>query len=174
MQSNVNATPEMLVEELASTTGWKAYIVLSKSGPEALTAIREGLRHGNWHVRKKCADLLDHLADERCMENLVQATRDPMGRVRGSAIHSLACQKCKLKPLPVDGIMLFIDALNDKSIKVRRSAVLGLCTWEQADIRAWEALYRILVHEKDLKMVRHAHWGIRRHESVALEKVRKV
>ena len=53
--------------------------------------------------------LLDHLADERCVEPLRQALNDPSPHVRRNAVHSLGCQRCKLAPLPMDVVGLLIE-----------------------------------------------------------------
>src|SRR5262245_34962508 len=79
-----------------------AAAALSVRGEAAIEALIVGLHHSNWRVRKHCAGLLDHLADDRSIEPLCQALRDPIEGVRRLAIHSLGCQPCKLAPLSVD------------------------------------------------------------------------
>ena len=47
-----------------------------------LPAIREGLKHGNWQVRRWCAIFLDHHSDEKSLQSLVPLLRDPKRQVR--------------------------------------------------------------------------------------------
>jgi hypothetical protein len=71
------------------------------------------------------------LAHERCASVLLRLAEDPVPRVRWFAIHSLACDDCKLAPLPScpDVIPLLVSrAKDDPSERVRRRALetLGL------------------------------------------------
>jgi hypothetical protein len=59
-----------------------------------------GAQDPNAKVRAECAHSMDRLADERCLQPLLTLANDPVPRVRWFAIHSLACEDCKLTPLP--------------------------------------------------------------------------
>jgi HEAT repeat protein len=72
-----------------------AYHALLRRGPEALKAIRAGLGHENAAVREGCCRLLDHLVDTDSMDLLVAMVDDPDAKVRISAFHALACDRCK-------------------------------------------------------------------------------
>ncbi|MFF4399752.1 HEAT repeat domain-containing protein [Streptomyces sp. NPDC001480] len=72
-----------------------AYHALLRRGQAALSAIRAGLRHENAAVREGCCRLLDHLVDTESMDELVAMADDPDARVRISAFHALACDRCK-------------------------------------------------------------------------------
>ncbi|MEU6548959.1 HEAT repeat domain-containing protein [Streptomyces sp. NPDC046915] len=54
-----------------------------------------GLRHEDPAVRAGCCRLLNHLVDAESMAELVAMTDDPDARVRISAFHALACDRCK-------------------------------------------------------------------------------
>ena len=60
----------------------------------------EGLKHAKPRVRYNCAIALDHLADERCTQPLLQLLNDSVPRVRRAAVHSLSCDACKVLALP--------------------------------------------------------------------------
>jgi HEAT repeat protein len=145
-----------------------AFIALQKYGPEALEALIAGTKHSNWWVRRGCADLMDHLADDRCVTSLLQLLQDPVVAVRRLALHALSCQGCKACPLQVDIITLLIDrATRDESIRVRRAAVHQLGC-QPADIRAKEALEEILQYETDDKCLRTAAWALTKHVDPSL------
>ena len=98
----------------------------------------------NPKVRAQATSLLDHFADDRCVDPLRRALTDPSPLARRHAVHSIGCQQCKLKPLEVDIVRLLVErALHDKSLRVRRVAVhqLGL---QAQDARAVAALDRKL------------------------------
>lgn len=62
------------------------------AGGEAIEALIAGTDHPNWRVRRGCADLMDHLADDRCAPSLLRLLRDPVEAVRRLALHALGCQ----------------------------------------------------------------------------------
>jgi hypothetical protein len=132
---------------------------LEELGDSAIPAILDGCRHDIAQVRADSVSLLDHLADDRCLDALQTALGDPSPRVRRHAIHSLGCQRCKRLPLGLDVVGLIVPlALHDPSIKVRRVAVhqLGL---QPPDLRVTAALDQILGSERDpglLSRARHA------------------
>jgi HEAT repeat protein len=150
------------VSWLATKAGWQsAYPILDRAGKLALTDILEGLEHPNWRVRKWCTALLDHHADQRCIEPLVRRLTDSYADVRRHAVHSIGCQPCKGDSLCVDVVSLLIDcALSDVSIRVRRSAVHMLGN-QPYDIRASKALESIIEKEKDSKLLSNALWSLK-------------
>ena len=156
------------VERLGSTD-WRvrhaAMDALSARGADVLDELLAGLRHPNWRVRAWCAELLDHVADENCVTPLLRLLGDPIARVRSAAVHALACQHCKPKPLHIDVAPLLIErALQDASIRVRRKAAhhLGLLA---PDTRAVEALQRILATDSDCRLLFNAGWALQQHLS---------
>lgn len=110
-----------------------------------IDALLAGLRHRAAPVRYHCAGALDHLADERCAEPLRLLLDDPVPRVRRAALHSLACDACKLAPITDTGGLVpkvIAMAFDDPSVRVRRVAVETLGE-RCADPLADEALRRI-------------------------------
>jgi HEAT repeat protein len=69
---------------------------LLRCGFPAVPAIRRGLRsHADPMVRATCAKLLDQLADDEAIPDLVAAVDDPDPTVAKLALHALACDRCK-------------------------------------------------------------------------------
>ena len=140
-----------------------AYTELVRRGEPALPAVRQGLKHGNWQVRKWSAICLDQFADEETLAALVPLIRDPKAQVRLWAVHSVACDHCKDgASCPVDVVPLLIERVEvDESIRVRRMATIML-TSDFADERAVPVLRRILETEEDRKLRHHAERGLER------------
>ena len=110
-----------LVAQLGSAE-WRrrerAYYELLEIGSAAVPALVEGARHGEWRVRATSVALMDHLADERCVDVLCEAVKDDSLHVRRHAAHTLACQRCKPAPLKLDALGMLLElATNDPSIQ---------------------------------------------------------
>jgi len=153
-----------LVESFAHGEGrFDTYTSLVARGTAALPAIRRGLKHDNWQVRRWCAICLDRVADSDALGDLVPLLRDAKAQVRLWAVHSLACDHCKDDvTCPVDVVPLLIErAEEDESLRVRRMAVIMLGT-EHMDQRAVPVFERILGEEEDRKMLLHAEEGLLR------------
>ena len=123
-----------------------------------IDALLRGVADGNPRTRFLTAQAMDHFADKRCAEPLRRLLHDPVPRVRWAALHSLACEVCKLEPLSdgFDLVPTLIElARHDPSVKVRRVAA-----WELGqrcpDARAVRALEAILVEEDDRTVQRNA------------------
>jgi HEAT repeat protein len=157
-----------LVERLErGETRWPAWKRLEEIGATAAPAVREGLRHGHWQVRKWCAAFLDHHADPESIPELLPLLHDPKSDVRLWAVHSLSCDRCKLDENPVDYVPHLVERIeHDESIRVRRMAVLMLTV--HPDPRSVAIFRRILAEESDGKLRRHAEWGMKRCREVGL------
>jgi len=68
--------------------------------PLVVDVLLRGAEHPNPRIRAECAHALDRLADERCLPTLLKLVNDPVPRVHWFAVHSLACDDCKLMLLP--------------------------------------------------------------------------
>jgi HEAT repeat protein len=149
---------------------YQAATHLIRQGADILDAAVCGLDHPNPKVRRGCADLMDHLGDDRCIEPLIQRTADPIANVRRQAVHSLSCQRCKPTPLQVDLVSLLIErATTDPSMKVRQEAVFGL-SMQPSDARAIALLETILMDatntaalpKAERVLVRNARFALKR------------
>jgi HEAT repeat protein len=72
-----------------------AYRVLLDLGIQALPAVRAGLRHDNPDVRLHCCRFLDRYLSPDTLSDLMGMLNDSDERVRCSALHTLACDRCK-------------------------------------------------------------------------------
>jgi len=88
-----------LIEELGTDRCGAALSALREAGANAIEAMQQGLSHENWRVRRHCAELMDEMANNDCIEPLIGVLNDENYSVRGAAIHSLICQECKRSPL---------------------------------------------------------------------------
>lgn len=131
-------------------------LVYERDKAEVMGDVLAGLNHSHWKVRRTCADFMDHWGDQRCIEPLIQALRDPHENVRRLALHSLTCQQCKVCPLEGDFVPPLVErALTDRSARVRRIAVNVLGGYI-GDERVREALSRIAVSDTDAVVARRA------------------
>ena len=160
-----DTTIQEQVETLGSEswpTRRDAYSSLRKSGTDATDALLEGLKHPNAQIRKSCAALLDHVADERCAIPLAKALKDPIMDVRRHALHALVCDRCKTVPLDIDTVGLVTEcALTDPSIRVRRKATTQLGILPTTDPRMHTALQKLSA-DPDKELRRRANWSLNR------------
>ncbi|HZR85386.1 MAG TPA: HEAT repeat domain-containing protein [Bradyrhizobium sp.] len=85
-----------LVEALAVPhRATSAYRTLLDLGMSALPAVRAGLRHNNPDVRFHCCRFLDRYLSPETLSDLLEMLNDGDKRVRCSALHTLACDRCK-------------------------------------------------------------------------------
>ena len=73
----------------------RAYSHLVRSGPDARSAVVQGLRSDDASTRRHCARVLDHVVDESSFPALIRLLDDTDPLVRVEAIHALACDRCK-------------------------------------------------------------------------------
>ena len=165
-----DASSEELVAEFANGEHrMGAFLSLYSRGEAALPAIREGLGHANWQIRRWCALFIDNFADAESLRALVPLLRDPKAAVRVWAVHSLSCESCKDGPNPIDAVPLLLERIEmDESIRVRRQAVAMLANHRSPDARVLPAFRRILAEEDDRKLRLHAEAGIRRYAELGL------
>ncbi|MEZ4733629.1 MAG: HEAT repeat domain-containing protein [Caldilineaceae bacterium] len=72
-----------------------AYRTLFTMGFAVVPVARAGLCHENAAVRSYCCALLDHFLVPEALGDLIDMLRDPAPQVRQSALHTLACDRCK-------------------------------------------------------------------------------
>jgi HEAT repeat protein len=154
-----------VVEKLADrSTILEALGALHNAGQAAVGPAREGLSHPHPRVRQFCAMFLDAHWDESALQRLILSLHDPKLKVRKAAVHSLGCDRCKGGENPVDVLPYVEERIRqDKSIKVRRTAVLTLAT-QTPNKRIARVLRRVLRDETDTKIRNYAGYGLRRYE----------
>lgn len=72
-----------------------AYRTLFAMGFAVAPAALDGLRHENADVRNYCCKLLDHFLVPEALGELLGMLHDADPLVRQSALHTLACDRCK-------------------------------------------------------------------------------
>lgn len=153
------------VEMLADWATLKeALKLLHEAGQAAVGPAREGLSHPHPRVRQFCAMFLDEHWDESALQRLILTLHDPKLKVRKAAVHSLGCDRCKSGQNPIDVLPYVEERIReDKSIKVRRTAVLTLAQ-QTPNKRIARVLRRALRDETDQKIRNYAQFGLRRYE----------
>jgi len=130
---------------------------------EILAQLMSGVDHPNPRVRFECAHLADHIDDARCFEILFRLCHDGVPRVRAEALHGLACEQCKSCPLPVDSVVLLVEAaLHDPSDKVRDRMVTTFSS-HSPDGRISEALQHMAEHETKPQIRQKALQALKHH-----------
>jgi HEAT repeat protein len=160
--------------ELLGAEDWRvadaARKTLVSTGEPGISAVIRGLSHPSARVRRACADFMDHQGTDGCVETLLEVARqDAVPYVRRAALHALGCQRCKPTPLQADLVAHLIErALSDKSPRVRREAVGGLCH-HAPDLRAAAALKTLMEQETDPKLLKGAHQARKHHDPEYLQ-----
>jgi HEAT repeat protein len=172
--------PAALVEQFADASLRVVTLFqLNALGDAALPAVRDGLKHPDWHVRHWCAIFLDRGSDAETLRDLVPLLHDPEPQVRLWAVHSISCQHCKPGPhradfarwggndgvCPIDVVALLIErAQNDPLVQVRKMAVIML-TDGPRDQRIPAVLEGALAREHDRRLRLHAQRGLRKYSA---------
>jgi hypothetical protein len=114
-------------------------------------------------ARARAAEALDHRTDRRAVPALRAALRHPSPTVRRHALHAVACDRCKTRPLPLDVTrVLCRAAADDPSPRVRRVA-LHLLALRPRSARARAVLQAALRRERNPRARFIARWGLARH-----------
>jgi HEAT repeat protein len=165
-----DATPAELVDEFATPQNrLAAFLALYARGAHALPAVRQGLQHPNWQIRRWSAIVADNLADAETRLALLPLLHDPKAEVRVWAVHALSCERCTVGPNPIDAVPLLLERIErDASMKVRRHAVAMLAHHLAPDPRVLHVLRKILRDEHDRKLRLHAEQGLARYAAAGL------
>jgi HEAT repeats len=152
-----------LVSQLAVPHRAKgAHRALLGCGLDALPAVREGLQHQNADVRYWCCQFLDHFLVPEVMDDLVGMLDDADHRVRCSALHSLACDRCKegsCRPEEAKVLPKTIALMeNDPDPHVRANAVGLVGRWVHTNRDAEAALLRAMGSDSSPAVRKKAGW----------------
>lgn len=138
----------------------RAKIHLREAGQPAVPAVRRGMHHPKPIVRRLCTSILDRLADEPAIADLVAALDDEDPEVVKRALHALACDQCKENDCR-PGEELFVpralELLHHPNADVRAGAIdtLGKVANRRPDIAA--ALAEVAAHDRDSRLRGMAH-----------------
>lgn len=141
-----------------------AHRALLSRGLDALPAVREGLAHQSADVRYWCCQFLDHFLTSEVMDDLVAMLNDTDHRVRCSALHSLACDRCKegscrpeeRKVLP-QAIALLVS---DPDPHVRAHAIGLVGRWVHTNRDAEAALLQAMRSDLSPAVRKKASWYV--------------
>jgi hypothetical protein len=116
----------------------RAFDQLKALPPDELQPLAiAGSRHTDAKIRRRSCRLLDDLALTRdTLAALEACMDDPDPLVRGAALHSLSCERCKPDGFCLDPRPLTERAAADPSAKVRRGVVMTLA-WNPAHSDDW-------------------------------------
>lgn len=95
-----------------------AYRTLFDMGFAVVPAAIEGLRHESAAVRNYCCKLLDHFLVSEALGELLSMLHDADSLVRQSALHTLACDRCKqgaCRPVEAEVLPEALRLLNEDS-----------------------------------------------------------
>lgn len=141
----------------------EAHRKLRRIGAPARPAVEEGLLSDDPVVRAECTLLIDRLAGNDSFEFVMLLLDDPDARVRGHAIHALACDRCKgedVCALPRDDLIPEAVRLlaDDPDTHVRAIAVEVLARWMHDDLQVQRALERAAVDDPSPVVRKKARW----------------
>ncbi len=128
--------------------GSYAQIILNGLGRHGFLGVLRGMSHTNARVRSECSSFLDHYVkswDPETYEALECALDDTNERVRSASLHAMGCMRCKTDTPGDEAIPLFMRGLQDKSARVRKTALAGLYQF-RGDYRARQG-YLAALHD---------------------------
>jgi hypothetical protein len=107
--------------------------------------------------RRECLFFLDHHANDESMDTFAVALADPVDFVRNRALHSLACESCKVGPLGSAEVLPAVVAVleHDPSPDLRAKCLPVLVRLSRDDPAARDALERTAAEDPD-ELVRRA------------------
>ena len=134
------------------------------SGPPALDAVRAGLASDDPAIRRGCTQVLDHLVDDDALADLVEMVTDDDAAVRGSALHALACERCKengCTPSMATVLPAALDRLrNDPNGHVRNNALGVVGQWVHQSADALAAVIEAHEHDPHPAVRKMAGWFV--------------
>lgn len=98
--------------------------------------------HPDASMRRSCLFFLDHYDCDGSVETFRQALHDPVSFVRESALHGIACERCRHEEICVSDVVADLVRLlaSDTDPEVRHKTVVALGRFLDRDIRAPEAV----------------------------------
>src|SRR5215471_13767806 len=116
------------------------------------------LSHPDLAMRRFCLFLLDHYASDISSDTFRGALRDPVASVRESALHGLACERCRHEDICVTDVVTdLVEVLAaDPNAEVRHKTITALARFISRDGRAGEAIARAAHHDPDAAIRRAA------------------
>jgi HEAT repeats len=117
-----------------------------------VAAVRSAaIGHPDPEMRRSCLFFLDHYDCDGSTETFHRALRDPVSFVRESALHGLACERCRYEAICVTDVVadLIEMLVSDPSPDVRHKTLIALGRFLERDTRAPEAVARTAQSDPD-------------------------
>lgn len=154
-----------LVSKLAASHhASAAYRSLLRCGLNALPAVRGGLQHEHADVRYRCCQFLDRFLMPEIIDDLVAMLDDPDARVRCSALHTLACDRCKEGACRPDEATVLPRAIallaHDADAHVRAMAIEVVGRWVHTNPGAQAALSKAAGSDLSPTVRKKARWYV--------------
>jgi hypothetical protein len=163
LQTDVRNDFKALVGKLAVPRhAGPTFRALLNAGFDALPAIRHGLRHESPEVRRRCCSFLDHFVTQEVMDDLVIMLGDPDAGVRCTALHALACDRCKNSSCGPEEAKVLPRAMallaHDPDAHVRAHAIGLVGRWVHTSTAAEAALLRTRRRDPSPAVRKKAGW----------------
>jgi HEAT repeat protein len=156
------ATTELIHQLSVRHRATAAYRTLFSMGFAAVPAVRDGLRHANTNVRYHCLRLLDHFLVPEALSEMIAMLRDPAPHVRRSALHTLACDRCKegaCRPVEAEVLPEALRLLHDDgSDHVRAMAIEVVGQYVHTNPLAERALLEARTNDPSPTVRKKAGW----------------
>jgi HEAT repeat protein len=140
----------------------KAYRRLLELGTKALPAVRAGLRHDIADVRLHCCRFLDRYLSPETLADLTEMLNDDDERVRCSALHTLACDRCKegtCRPKEAEVLPKALNLLQrDPDAHVRAMAIEVVGQFVHTNALAVAAISTALINDESSTVRKKAGW----------------
>src|SRR5215470_18260437 len=116
------------------------------------------LSHPDLAMRRFCLFLLDHYASDVSSDTFRRALRDPVASVRESALHGLACERCRHEDICVTDVVTDVIEIlaSDPNPEVRHKALAALARFIDRDRRVGDAIARAALQDSDAAIRRAA------------------
>jgi hypothetical protein len=123
---------------------------LGKQIPVAAVQVA-AVSHPDPAMRRFCLFLLDHYASDVSSDIFRRSLHDPVAAVRESALHGLACERCRHEDICVTDVVTDLAEIlaSDHNAEVRHKTVAALARFIDRDGRASEAIARAGRHDSD-------------------------
>ena len=123
---------------------------LGKQIPVAAVQIT-ALSYPDLAMRRFCLFLLDYYASDLSSDIFRSARRDRVASVRESALHGLACERCRHEDICVTDVVTDLIEImtSDPNAEVRHKTVAALARFMGRDGRAGQAIVRAAHHDPD-------------------------
>jgi HEAT repeat protein len=144
-----HAEAEQYLRRFAATSPRRRSRVAADAPVERIQ--QAALHHADPFVRRGCLRFLDHYANEASALVFARALQDPVEPVRHTALHSIACETCRVDDLCVADVVPHVAEVlaADPSPELRHKSIPVLLRLADRDQRARAAVERAADEDDD-------------------------